>query len=105
MSGSDRSSGTHRLKFLPEALDEWNGLDGSVRSILKNQLARRLENPVVPSARLKGELSDCYKIKLRQQGIRLVYTVIESEVVVLVLAIGRRDRNAAYRSATGRSRP
>ena len=105
MSGSDNTSDKYRLKFLPEALEEWNGLDGSVRSILKNQLARRLENPVVPSARLKGELSDCYKIKLRQQGIRLVYTVIEREIVVLVLAIGRRDRNEAYRSATRRSRP
>jgi len=68
LSGSDNTSDKYRLKFLPEALEEWNGLDGSVRSILKNQLARRLENPVVPSARLKGELSDCYKIKLRQQG-------------------------------------
>jgi mRNA interferase RelE/StbE len=93
---------SYRLKFIPEALDEWRALDGSVRTILKKLLAKRLENPVVPGSALRGELTGCFKIKLRQQGVRLVYQVIEEEVVVLVLAVGKRERDAAYRSATGR---
>ena len=31
---------------------------------------------------------------------RLVYEVRDQEIVVVVVAVGRRDRNAAYKSAT-----
>jgi mRNA interferase RelE/StbE len=40
---------------------------------------------------------ECYKVKLRAIGYRLVYQVMEAEVVVLVLAVGRRDSGLAYR--------
>jgi mRNA interferase RelE/StbE len=72
---------------MPEALEEWQALDGSVRSILKPLLGKRLIDPVVPGSALRGELAGCFKIKLRRQGIRLIYQVIEEEVIVLVLAV------------------
>ena len=50
----------YRLKFLPEALDEWNALDGSVKSVLRKLLKKRLEQPHVPGAELHGALRDCY---------------------------------------------
>lgn len=34
------------------------------------------------SARLGGQLKNCYKIKLRQSGYRLVYNVDNSKVIV-----------------------
>ena len=76
----------YRLKFLPEALDEWNALDGSVKSVLRKLLKKRLEQPHVPGAELHGALRDCYKIKLLKQGYRLVYQVEDDVLVVLVLA-------------------
>jgi len=39
---------------------------------------------------------------LRAAGYRLVYQVIDKEVVVLVLAVGKRERNAVYKSALSR---
>ena len=36
-------------------------------------------------------MPDCYKIKLRAAGVRLIYRVENDVLVVLVLAIGRRD--------------
>ncbi|OAV33457.1 hypothetical protein AO365_1790 [Moraxella catarrhalis] len=33
-----------------------------------------------------------YKIKLKTIGYRLLYEVIDNEVVVLVVAVGRRDK-------------
>ncbi|MFA7240401.1 MAG: type II toxin-antitoxin system RelE/ParE family toxin [Sulfuricellaceae bacterium] len=92
----------YRLKFLPEALDEWNNLDGSVKEVLRKALKKRLEQPRTPGAQLHGELRDCYKIKLRKQGYRLVYSVEDDILVVLVLAIDKREDMAAYRSAVGR---
>lgn len=49
-----------------------------------------MEQAGVESARLHG-LPDCYKIKLRSQGYRLVYKVQENVVTVFVIAIGKRE--------------
>ncbi|OIP14002.1 MAG: plasmid stabilization protein [Betaproteobacteria bacterium CG2_30_59_46] len=104
MTKSEGSHGTpnYRLKFLPEALEEWNSLDGSVKEVLRKALKKRLDQPRTPGAQLHAELRDCYKIKLRKQGCRLVYSVEDDAVVVLVLAIGKREGMAAYRSAVER---
>lgn len=84
---------TFELGFLDEALKEWCKLDGSTREQFKAKLVERLENPHVPSSKLSGQ-KNRYKIKLRSVGYRLVYEVRDSELVVVVVAVGRRDRNA-----------
>jgi len=92
----------YRLKFMPQALEEWRGLDGSIRTPLKKLLEKRLEQPHVPGGALHGELAGCYKIKLRKQGVRLIYTVEDDCLIVTVLAVDRRENNAAYEAALGR---
>ncbi|VWC25009.1 addiction module antitoxin [Burkholderia lata] len=76
-------------------------LDRTVRDQFKSRLAERLENPRIPSAKLHGH-PDRYKIKLRSVGYRLVYEVRDSEVLVLVAAVGRRERDAVYLAAIKR---
>ena len=93
---------TYRLKFLPQALAEWNALDGSVKVVLKKLLKKRLQQPHVPGGELHGELRDCYKIKLLKQGYRLVYQVEDGVLVVLVLAVSKREDIEAYRAAITR---
>ena len=53
----------------------------------------------MPGAELHGDLHGCYKIKLLKQGYRLVYQVEDDVLVVLVLAIDRREDLAAYHAA------
>lgn len=89
------------LAFLEEALKEWRKLDGNTREQFKSKLAERLQNPRVPSARLGGH-PDRYKIKLRSVGYRLVYEVRDKELVVVVVAVGKRERNAVYNTAAKR---
>ena len=43
------SSG-YRLKFLPEAREEWNALDGSVKAVLRKLLKKRLERALAAQA-------------------------------------------------------
>lgn len=95
---------THRytLRFKAEALAEWNALDGSVRAPLKKLLAKRLDNPHVPGGELHGTLAGCYKIKLLKQGVRLVYAVEDHQLVVLVLAVDKREDGVVYGSAAAR---
>jgi mRNA interferase RelE/StbE len=92
---------TFELQFHPDALDEWRKLDSTVREQLKKKLAERLVEPRVPAARLSGR-RDRYKIKLKSLGYRLAYEVRGAEVVVLVVAVGKRERNAVYRRAADR---
>jgi mRNA interferase RelE/StbE len=89
------------LAFLEEALTEWQRLDGAIRSQLKKKLTERLQTPRVPASKLSGH-PDRYKIKLRSVGYRLVYEVRDQQVLVLVIAVGKRDRNAVYRAAAQR---
>jgi mRNA interferase RelE/StbE len=92
----------YALEFLEVALQEWKSLDGSVREVLKKILVKRLENPRVPGAELHGPLADCYKIKLRKIGYRLVYQVRDEALVVLVIAVDRRDKDKVYQAAAAR---
>jgi mRNA interferase RelE/StbE len=92
---------TYELGFHPDALNEWRRLDPSVREVFKKKLAERLENPHVPAARLAGR-QDRYKIKLRSAGYRLVHEVRDAQVIVVVVAVGKRERNAVYKAAARR---
>ena len=93
---------TYNLEFHELALKEWKKLDGSIKALLHKALAKRLQAPHMPSARLRGDLQNTYKIKLRDVGYRLVYEVIDQRLVVLVIAIGRRDHDEAYQTAMRR---
>ena len=94
---------TYSLEFHELALKEWRKLDGSIKAQFQNALSKRLKTPHVPSARLRGDLQNTYKIKLRDVGYRLVYEVIDQKLVVMVIAIGKRDHNEAYLSAVKRN--
>lgn len=92
---------TYELGFVDAALKEWRKLDQNTRDQLKKKLTERLSDPHVPSARLSGR-QNRYKIKLRSVGYRLVYEVREETSTVVVMAVGKRERNAVYRVAEER---
>lgn len=91
----------YKLLFKEQALEEWNNLDQTIREQFAKKLRTLKENPRIDSARLSG-LKNCYKIKLRKAGYRLVYEVREKEVVILIVAIGKRERNEVYKTAAKR---
>lgn len=95
-----------KLRFHVDALAEFRLLDGSVRQQFKKKLARLLSGAEVPSpgSALHGFPAGYYKIKLRAAGYRLVYRYDGDTLVVLVIAVGRRDRNLVYTVARERMR-
>lgn len=92
---------SYELGFVEDALKEWRKLDNVIKAQFKKKLAERLDNPRVPSAKLAGH-PDRYKIKLRSIGYRLIYEVRDIQLIVVVVAVGKRERNAAYKAAEGR---
>lgn len=81
---------SYKLKFLPSALKEWRKLTPEIKAQFKAHLERRLENPHVDTARIRGYRNH-YKIKLRAVGYRLVYEADDREITVYVICVGRRD--------------
>jgi mRNA interferase RelE/StbE len=92
---------TYNLEFDARALKEWHKLGDTVCQQFKKKLVEILIHPRIEANRLHG-LSDCYKIKLRSSGYRLVYQVIDQEVTVFVVAVDKRERDEVYRKATDR---
>lgn len=84
------------LTSLPVAQKEWSKLTPPIQDQFKKKRRESLDNPHVPSAKLWGYES-VYKIKLRTTGYHLTYEVMDDEIVVYVLAIGKRDKDAVYR--------
>jgi mRNA interferase RelE/StbE len=92
---------TYKLTFLKSALKEWENLDSQIKAQFKKKLAERLENPIILKDKLSG-LNDCYKIKLRTAGYRLVYKVVKDKITVQVIAIAKRDKSLVYNLARKR---
>ena len=85
----------YRLRFHELALKEWRKLNAELREQFKKKLSERLDKPRIPAAALSG-MQDCYKIKLRAAGYRLVYRVEDDIVYVTVIAIGKREHLKVY---------
>lgn len=86
---------TYQLEFKKTALKEWEKPGPRIKEKFKKKLKERLENPHVPSVVLSGA-PNTYKIKLKQAGYRLVYSVEDKVVTVTVIAVGKRNRNEVY---------
>lgn len=103
MNSSPKWEKTRRydLDFTVRAYKELFKLPQQLQHQLVNKLKERLLHPRVEKDKLSG-MQDCYKIKLKSAGYRLVYRVIDERVVVLVIAIGKRERGDIYKAAQSR---
>lgn len=92
---------SYRLEFLLSARKEWDKLGATLREQFKKKLAERLVLPRVEADALCS-LKDHYKMKLRAASYRLVYRVEDERVTVVVVAVGKREGAAVYKSAKKR---
>ncbi len=91
----------YALEFNAQALMEWGKLGNTIQLQFAKKLKERLENPRVEADKLR-DMPNCYKIKLRSIGYRLVYEVIDNRLVVTVIAVGKRELNKVSGKATKR---
>ena len=90
-----------KLRFKEQALRKWHDLDQSIREQFAKKLHALKETPAY--RKLKTQWHEkLLQIKLRKAGFRLVYEVWDQELVILVVAIGKRERNAVYKMAAKR---
>ena len=89
---------TYRVKFRPQAKKAFDRLGTADQRQLAAKLKQRSVNPRVQADAVR-EIPGGYRIKLRASGIRLIYQVRDNRLVILVLAIGKRERLEAYKEA------
>ena len=99
LKNCEGSHALYNLAFRPSAKRAWLKLDPGVRHKLEKTLERRLHNPFIESAALSGDLAGCYKIKSKSSGIRLIYKVTESNLILLVITVGKREGGESYDDA------
>jgi len=79
---------TYRIEFTEKAVAQLAVLPKDAQSKLAAQIAALAGNPHPPSSRkIKGH-QDCYRI--RQGDYRVVYAVIDSNLLVIVARAGHR---------------
>jgi mRNA interferase RelE/StbE len=92
----------YKAIFSPAAERSWRKLGATVRAQFEKVLIRRLEQPHVPAARLRG-FPNLYKIKLRDSGYRLAYVVRDEQLVVFIVGVGKRDETYEELKQIGRA--
>ena len=99
------------LSFLPEAREDLRALDGSQRIRVVKAIAKVQSNPLPSSEGGYGkplgnkrlsQLSGLMKVKLKSDGIRIVYKLERIEHAMRIVVIGVRSDDAVYREAQKR---
>ena len=99
------------LSFLPEAREDLRALDESQRIRVVKAIAKVQSNPLPSSEGGYGkplgnkrlsQLSGLMKVKLKSDGIRIVYKLERIEHAMRIVVIGVRSDDAVYREAQKR---
>ena len=99
------------LSFLPEAREDLRALDGSQRIRVVKAITKVQSNPLPSSEGGYGkplgnkrlsQLSGLMKVKLKSDGIRIVYKLERIEHAMRIVVIGVRSDDAVYREAQKR---
>ena len=90
----------YRIEWLPAARRQFRKLPRAAAERLFSLVDSLAENPRPPESRKLEGTEDCYR--LRQGDCRVVYTILEDCVVVLVLRVGHRS--SAYRGTSDLTR-
>lgn len=95
------------IEFLPEAQNDLNRLDGSVRPQILKGIRKVSQNPMPDGGYgkpLGNGLSGLMKIKFKKVGVRVVYKIEILENIMKIVIISARADNQVYEEAEKRRR-
>lgn len=93
------------IKWHKDAVEELEDIDHSVRLRIIKAVLKLENDPMrygVPLGHKLGlDLTGLYKMRIAD-GYRVVYHVMENEVIVTIVTIGKRERYSVYKTASQR---
>ena len=91
----------YKVELIPEAGDDFNSLDGSVRKQISKKIDSLSENPFLGESlgnKFGIDLTGFYKLYVIKKKYRIVYHLIGDRLeIVEIVAIGKRDKEEVYR--------
>ena len=93
----------YRIEFIPEAVEDYKALDGSVKGKVDKRLEELSTNPFLGERlgnKFNIDLTGYYKIYVNSKKHRIVYRLISPEniEIIEVWGIGKRDKEEIYRT-------
>ena len=95
----------YKIEFLPDAAREFDALDGSLKKLAAKQLDKIAERPELGETlgkRMGIDLTGYRKTYFGKKGYRIVYEIQRQRLVVLIIGIGKREREEIYREIARR---
>ena len=95
----------YNIIFHPEAKKELDSLDGSVKIKVLKQINKLKTNPILGydlGNKAGIDLTGYRKLYADKKKIRIVYEIIEDEILVSIIAIGKREDLEVYKTALKR---
>jgi len=95
----------YNFKFHPEAQKELLKLNKSIQILFTKKLKQIINNPEVGKQlgnKNNLKLAGLRKAYFNNKKHRIVYEIVEQEVLIYIIAVGKRDEMDVYKRADGR---
>lgn len=89
----------YKVVLTEDAASDFRSLDGSVKKLVAKQLEKLEESPHLGQQHGNMDnfdLTGYYKLYAAKKSIRIVYRIVEEEVIVEVVGIGKRADLEVY---------
>jgi mRNA interferase RelE/StbE len=89
------------IQFIPEAVKDYESLDGNIKILVNDKIDRLKENPYLGEElgnRNNINLTGYYKIYIDKKKYRIVYRIVKNEIEIIeIWGIGKRDKMKIYK--------
>ena len=93
------------FKFHPEAKKDLKKLNKSIQILFTKKLKQILKSPEIGiqlGNKNNLNLSELRKVYFNNKKYRIVYEIVESEILIYIIAIGKREDMEVYKKANNR---
>jgi mRNA interferase RelE/StbE len=91
-----------KILFIPEAAEDYKNLDGSIKKLVNEKIEKLKTTPFIGEElgnKNNINLAGFYKIYVAKKSYRIVYRIINDEVIIVeIWGIGKRDKLEIYKN-------
>ncbi len=104
----DKKDEFDKIQLLPEAAEEYNNLDGSIRAEVDKKFSKLDKNPFLGyplGNKTNMDLTGFYKLYACGKSVRIVYRLLTQEKIEIieVWGIGKRENMEVYKDVDDRN--
>jgi len=100
---------SYEIFFIPEAQNDYDSLDGSIKKAVNKKIDNLAENPLLGlplGNKDNTNLTGFYKIYVAKKAVRIIYRLLPGKKVevIEIWGIGKRDKMKIYKVIAERAR-